>query len=129
MIRRPPRSTRTDTLFPYTTLFRSGRAARESVDVGGGRSGGSRGIADSPTDDRTRGSVSPLVAVVMVVVVPVVGDIPSGIRAILGPLGHAVLPLALPLRPLPLTDFRSLRALSLPGRLEGRCEGKGVFST
>src|SRR3546814_18042926 len=28
MIRRPPRSTRTDTLFPYTTLFRSGRAAQ-----------------------------------------------------------------------------------------------------
>src|SRR3546814_12639884 len=26
MIRRPPRSTRTDTLFPYTTLFRSGVA-------------------------------------------------------------------------------------------------------
>src|SRR3546814_13996116 len=25
MIRRPPRSTRTDTLFPYTTLVRSGR--------------------------------------------------------------------------------------------------------
>src|SRR3546814_21063183 len=31
MIRRPPRSTRTDTLFPYTTLFRS-RAAIESAD-------------------------------------------------------------------------------------------------
>src|SRR3546814_16713718 len=30
MIRRPPRSTRTDTLFPYTTLFRSANAkARE----------------------------------------------------------------------------------------------------
>src|SRR3546814_8795370 len=28
MIRRPPRSTRTDTLFPYTTLFRS-----EDIDV------------------------------------------------------------------------------------------------
>src|SRR3546814_7952110 len=27
MIRRPPRSTRTDTLFPYTTLFRSLHAA------------------------------------------------------------------------------------------------------
>src|SRR3546814_15657631 len=27
MIRRPPRSTRTDTLFPYTTLFRSQAAA------------------------------------------------------------------------------------------------------
>src|SRR3546814_10935030 len=38
MIRRPPRSTRTDTLFPYTTLFRSATpkaaakpAARHSV--------------------------------------------------------------------------------------------------
>src|SRR3546814_20720069 len=29
MIRRPPRSTRTDTLFPYTTLFRS------SLELGG----------------------------------------------------------------------------------------------
>src|SRR3546814_10274574 len=28
MIRRPPRSTRTDTLFPYTTLFRSPAPAR-----------------------------------------------------------------------------------------------------
>src|SRR3546814_10836792 len=28
MIRRTPRSTRTDTLFPYTTLFRSARSAR-----------------------------------------------------------------------------------------------------
>src|SRR3546814_9231527 len=28
MIRRPPRSTRTDTLFPYTTLFRSPARAR-----------------------------------------------------------------------------------------------------
>src|SRR3546814_153449 len=29
MIRRPPRSTRTDTLFPYTTLFRSLAAQRD----------------------------------------------------------------------------------------------------
>src|SRR3546814_11606589 len=29
MIRRPPRSTRTDTLFPYTTLFRSERIVEE----------------------------------------------------------------------------------------------------
>src|SRR3546814_4264259 len=28
MIRRPPRSTRTDTLFPYTTLFRAADAVR-----------------------------------------------------------------------------------------------------
>src|SRR3546814_14785972 len=31
MIRRPPRSTRTDTLFPYTTLFRSAPAKRVAV--------------------------------------------------------------------------------------------------
>src|SRR3546814_4618642 len=34
MIRRPPRSTRTDTLLPYTTLFRSrghGRACRHAA--------------------------------------------------------------------------------------------------
>src|SRR3546814_8466408 len=30
MIRRPPRSTRTDTLFPYTTLFRSGARGQEA---------------------------------------------------------------------------------------------------
>src|SRR3546814_18102042 len=32
MIRRPPRSTRTDTLFPYTTLFRSPERDREHRD-------------------------------------------------------------------------------------------------
>src|SRR3546814_20486907 len=31
MIRRPPRSTRTDTLFPYTTLFRSSFAGLKSA--------------------------------------------------------------------------------------------------
>src|SRR3546814_16528422 len=34
MIRRPPRSTRTDTLFPYTTLFRSGDAGEQRQDDG-----------------------------------------------------------------------------------------------
>src|SRR3546814_14525391 len=33
MIRRPPRSTRTDTLFPYTTLFRSDLVVRKNVHV------------------------------------------------------------------------------------------------
>src|SRR3546814_13015466 len=33
MIRRPPRSTRTDTLFPYTTLFRSLGKARDDGGV------------------------------------------------------------------------------------------------
>src|SRR3546814_6488849 len=34
MIRRPPRSTRTDTLFPYTTLFRSDCLADQFRDLG-----------------------------------------------------------------------------------------------
>src|SRR3546814_16184857 len=39
MLRRPPRATRTDTLFPYTTLFRSGHAKacyRDEQTVGQG---------------------------------------------------------------------------------------------
>src|SRR3546814_12345491 len=50
MIRRPPRSTRTDTLFPYTTLFRSRSIAVSSTMAGpalrlypGGRDAGRRG--------------------------------------------------------------------------------------
>src|SRR3546814_6269888 len=37
MIRRPPRSTRTDTLFPYTTLFRSTAVAVRRGAAGGDR--------------------------------------------------------------------------------------------
>src|SRR3546814_358663 len=45
MIRRPPRSTRTDTLFPYTTLFRSKSPDREPA--------ADRGVADdaAPTHE------------------------------------------------------------------------------
>src|SRR3546814_10102596 len=42
MIRRPPRSTRTDTLFPYTTLFRSQHGA--------GRLGVGAGLQQAGTD-------------------------------------------------------------------------------
>src|SRR3546814_7613781 len=47
LIRRPPRSTRTDTLFPYTTLFRSDcrdwRPDHVHGTESGGRAGGLRG--------------------------------------------------------------------------------------
>src|SRR3546814_3341357 len=46
MIRRPPRSTRTDTLFPYTTLFRSlvgDRRRRAARGRGAGRGGAGLG--------------------------------------------------------------------------------------
>src|SRR3546814_5498203 len=39
MIRRPPRSTRTDTLFPYTTLFRSVRGPSPAVRLVRGQGG------------------------------------------------------------------------------------------
>src|SRR3546814_18003434 len=42
MIRRPPRSTRTYTLFPYTTLFRSEYVLHDADD----------GLADGRADDR-----------------------------------------------------------------------------
>src|SRR3546814_12709223 len=47
MIRRPPRSTRTDTLFPYTTLFRSasaGQGAAGGIPVGIRNNGRMRAI-------------------------------------------------------------------------------------
>src|SRR3546814_14980669 len=50
MIRRPPRSTRTDTLFPYTTLFRSELLAH-AIDVGRGPGG----RMDVPRDGRVLG--------------------------------------------------------------------------
>src|SRR3546814_17462086 len=50
MIRRPPRSTRTDTLFPYTTLFRSNGAIRYSACRGTGQ----RGQLSKPQDRHGR---------------------------------------------------------------------------
>src|SRR3546814_3094569 len=71
MIRRPPRSTRTDTLFPYTTLFRSLRAgdgiaqaARRFVDGqdrhAGGSAGGCRG-ARAGAPDHGRLNLRPII--------------------------------------------------------------------
>src|SRR3546814_4294783 len=54
MIRRPPRSTRTYTLFPYTTLFRSaggGRAARTGIELG--RLGAVRGAQSARSEEHT----------------------------------------------------------------------------
>src|SRR3546814_11419225 len=62
MLRRPPRSTRTDTLFPYPTLFRScaGVRAARTVRARGARGGAARApfrtLPQAPStrrDDRT----------------------------------------------------------------------------
>src|SRR3546814_12039375 len=50
MIRRPPRSTRTDTLFPYTTLFRSIGGVRLHKVGRIGLRGGDRGLDAAETD-------------------------------------------------------------------------------
>src|SRR3546814_4538878 len=57
MIRRPPRSTRTDTLFPYTTLFRSphGGHAHGARTVGGRRLSGRAEPGGRCTTARPRG--------------------------------------------------------------------------
>src|SRR3546814_8873315 len=64
MIRRPPRSTRTDTLFPYTTLFRS-PAGKLAGRPGGRhcprrRSAGILFIAAKHRPGRTRAGLRPL---------------------------------------------------------------------
>src|SRR3546814_10707193 len=53
MIRRPPRSTRTDTLFPYTTLFRSIARCRTLRQPTGSRSKS----ANSSRQPETRGTL------------------------------------------------------------------------
>src|SRR3546814_11597647 len=77
MIRRPPRSTRTDTLFPYTTLFRSvaadeARLLNREMAAGKGQFAGERPVARGDAQrhpfqrrvdrasDRTDGQVEPL---------------------------------------------------------------------
>src|SRR3546814_18983567 len=52
MIRRPPRSTRTDTLFPYTTLFRSevGQLVQQCIVQPRHAAGGAGNLADLVAD-------------------------------------------------------------------------------
>src|SRR3546814_7359727 len=71
MIRRPPRSTRTDTLFPYTTLFRSKgkrafHIAFRSVNFQG--TAGLRGLNNHSIIDGTRVSHVDIYAVILLAV-------------------------------------------------------------
>src|SRR3546814_14195927 len=60
MMRRPPRSTRTDTLFPYTSLFRSESAPTEFPGRGGcPRLRGDDVMAKAPASGRAMTSLDP----------------------------------------------------------------------
>src|SRR3546814_1170517 len=63
MNRRPPRSTRTDTLFPYTTLFRSRHGVVEVETVDGAEAVAQRraehGVAGGGADEREAGDGEP----------------------------------------------------------------------
>src|SRR3546814_18389791 len=106
MIRRPPRATRTDTLFPYTTLFRSAhchRASTESrrraIDPANLLAARLAGARCRPRPVVGRGCASLLVQ-------PSVrcgGAVPQPPSTILGPVSsESVLPLGLPHLPLRL---------------------------
>src|SRR3546814_6035806 len=60
MIRRPPRSTRTDTLFPYTTLFRSPVQSDNSVAVRLARPRGASWVGRSSMRPRSEEHTSEL---------------------------------------------------------------------
>src|SRR3546814_3358834 len=64
MIRRPPRSTRTDTLFPYTTLFRSRSASLDNEEVDRARRVVLAGLRRDQEEVRQRGVRAPDLAAV-----------------------------------------------------------------
>src|SRR3546814_18394384 len=111
MIRRPPRSTRTDTLFPYTTLFRS-RLARFNFTI-------------DPTDDKRYflGLPSPAAAAVVMATVFALAnpDVP-GPDVTVGP--SILLPVLISLVPAWLmvstVRFRSVRDLVHPPTRQAR---------
>src|SRR3546814_706093 len=90
MIRRPPRSTRTDTLFPYTTLFRSpGRRPRAAGrrlsartatrDAGRRCRAAERGMTRAPVDHPAKADFTALRHPVLVVVGPPVRPAPAAV--------------------------------------------------
>src|SRR3546814_20295764 len=71
MIRRPPRSTRTDTLFPYTTLFRSSRPPADQ-----------RRQQSEYSDAADQRAIEPLLALALL------GNVVSQEEPVLGVLAH-----------------------------------------
>src|SRR3546814_12894619 len=113
MIRRPPRSTRTDTLFPYTTLFRSpgrGTPSARTEDTG-------QGLLVAGDHRRTvvEGDDRPLDQLRLL------DQGPDPVRAVRGVLGEGLEP--------DLGGDRFVHPRDVPRRSEERRVGKECVST
>src|SRR3546814_5440494 len=92
MIRRPPRYTRTDTLFPYTTLFRSGQEQGAAVEwlrqhgLDSAARVGERLEVDAGWENAVEGALGQLIEGVLV-------DSPEALVEALGDLGEGRLAL------------------------------------
>src|SRR3546814_2569562 len=91
MIRRPPRSTRTDTLFPSTTLFRSRQGVLREAGAAVARSGVQELAADAPVEADAAGDVVHVGADLLAEIGDLVdnGDLggEEGVAGVLGQLG------------------------------------------
>src|SRR3546814_14606871 len=77
MVRRTPRSTRTDTLFPYTTLFRSGRNWGDGAEARLIRNG-SEPMSTPYTLDTSTSRATPTPAPMKRLTVPAIGKRKGG---------------------------------------------------
>src|SRR3546814_14728793 len=115
MIRRPPRSTRTDTLFPYTTLFRSSKCSN----LAGRSAPYRRARPERPTEPRLTMTILPSQRQLMLPILDAVQR--AGGQASTSEIREAVAdPLGLD------QDTRSARGQI---RSEERRVGKGCVST
>src|SRR3546814_11169515 len=124
MIRRPPRSTRTDTLFPYTTLFRSFVTKTELSGI------------DVPLEDIIAATdfVQPAIEIIdsrfekfKFDLVSVIADNGSSARFVMG--GRARRPLDIDLRTVGIVLEKNGEMVDTESRSEERRDGKEGVST
>src|SRR3546814_13318737 len=140
MIRRPPRSTRTDTLFPYTTLFRSGRRhaaqdparplcrcyrlePRAGSGIAGAKAGGNTNAGQHPGGFAARSqpclahpatTVDPPVTDMILAATALAGVMPVLAKTLTAPLSNRALPVYTPTTTTPPTSTSSPAPTPLP---------------
>src|SRR3546814_8715793 len=111
MKRRPPRSTRTDTLFPYTTLFRSRRIGFQELGLGNGETRADQRLSEIAAfhgHSRHRPTIA-----------RAVGEPDLGVGFAQNPRGMILSRLAtFPARPRPFTELTALERIDTKERSE-----------